>query len=395
MHWELTVEQQAIKERAAAFVSEVCRPLEGEWAYDDYDMDPDVVMEVIRQFREYGLRGLSVPREFGGLGAGTFAKCLVYEELESTHVMHGGLINWSGLMEPNPALYTAPAWQQEKYLRPLLEQDAFFHLNISEPSAGSDAAGLTTTAVPQAADYVINGVKRWAPPPEHPALTPRYLLCYAVTDPERGHRGISMFLVDYPSPGVSIGQRFETVGYGYLGRSCDYIYADCVVPAENMLGPRGHGFRHMMEQLNRNRCVIAARLVGAARWAQRKAIAYARERSTFGRPLADRQAIQWMVAESEMDIEQLRLLVYKTAWMVDQGVDARKEVAMVKCLAPVVAARVIDRAIQVHGGLGLVQETRLIQLHSHARIAQVAEGSTEMMKLTVAREVMRRSEADA
>ena len=102
-----------------------------------------------------------------------------------------------------------------------------------------------------------------------------------------------------------------------------------------------------------------------------------------------------MVGESEMDIEQLRLLVYKTAWIVDQGADARKEVAMVKCLAPVVAARVIDRAIQVHGGLGLVQETRLIQLHSHARIAQVAEGSTEMMKLTVAREVMRRSEADA
>jgi alkylation response protein AidB-like acyl-CoA dehydrogenase len=202
-------------------------------------------------------------------------------------------------------------------------------------------------------------------------------------------------LVDYPNPGVSIGQEFESIGPGYLRRSCDYVYSDCVVPAENMLGARGQGFGHMMEQLNRNRCVIAARLVGAAGWAQRKAIAYAKERSTFGEPLAGRQAIQWMLAESDMDIEQVRLLTYKAAWMVDKGIDARKEVAMVKCLAPVVSARVIDRAMQIHGGIGLVKETRLAQLYGHARVAQVAEGSTEMMKLTVAREVLRQSPADA
>jgi alkylation response protein AidB-like acyl-CoA dehydrogenase len=149
----------------------------------------------------------------------------------------------------------------------------------------------------------------------------------------------------------------------------------------------------MMEQLNRNRRVIGARLVGMAAWAQRKAIAYAKERTTFGEPLAERQAVQWMLADSEMDIEQLRLLVYKAAWTLDQGRDARKEVAMVKCLAPVVSARVIDRAIQIHGGLGLVKETRLAQLYFNARITQVAEGSTEMMKLTVAREVLKPHDA--
>lgn len=190
---------------------------------------------------------------------------------------------------------------------------------------------------------------------------PEYLLCFAVTGPGKGHRGISTFLVDYPNPGVSVGREFDTIGTGYLGRSCDYVYSDCVVPAENMLGAQGQGFGHMMEQLNRNRCVIGARLTGMAAWAQRKAVAYAKERSTFGKPLAERQAIQWMLAESEMDIEQLRLLVYKTAWLLDQGIDARKEVAMVKCLAPVVSTRVIDRAIQIHGGLGLVKETRLAQ----------------------------------
>ena len=184
-------------------------------------------------------------------------------------------------------------------------------------------------------------------------------------------------------------REFDTIGTGFLGRACDYRYQDCVVPSANILGAEGKGFGYMMDQLNRNRCVIAARLVGIAQWAQRQAVQYARERQTFGKPLADRQAIQWMLAESEMDVEQLRLLVYKSAWMLDAGLDARKEVAMVKGLAPVVSARVIDRAMQIHGGLGLVKESRLAQLYFEARIAQVAEGTTEMMKLTVAREVLR------
>jgi len=392
MHFELTDGQKAAKARATAFVEEVCRPLEDEWPADDYEADPDVVVGLARQFREYGLRGLSVPEEAGGLGAGTVAKCLVYEEIESSHVVHGALATWAGLMEPHPALYSAPQWQQQKYLRPLLDEDKFFHLHISEPGAGSDAAGITTTAVRREGGYVINGTKRWAPPPHHPAVNPEYLLCFAVTDPAKGHRGISTFLVDYPNPGVSVGRELDTIGTGYLGRSCDYVYSDCAVPAQNMLGGEGEGFGHMMNQLNRNRCVIGARLVGMAAWAQGKAVAYAKERSTFGRPLADRQAVQWMLAESEMDIEQLRLLVYKTAWTLDQGRDARKEVAMVKCLAPVVSARVIDRAMQIHGGLGLVKEARLPQLYFNARITQIAEGSTEMMKLTIAREILRQQD---
>jgi alkylation response protein AidB-like acyl-CoA dehydrogenase len=140
MHFEMTAAQQEARARATVFVEEVCRPLEDRWPYDDYDMDPDVVMDVARKFREYGLRALSVPRDAGGLGTGTLAKCLVYEEIESSHVVHGALATWAGLMEPHPALYSAPRWQQEKYLHPLLEEDKFFHLHISEPDTGSDAA---------------------------------------------------------------------------------------------------------------------------------------------------------------------------------------------------------------------------------------------------------------
>lgn len=391
--FELSREQRDIKARAAAFVEEVCRPLEDSWGVDDYAVPHDIFMGVVQKFREYGFRGLAVPKEAGGQGLGTVAKCLVYEEIVRSPVMHGLLATWSGFLDPHPALYVAPDWQKEAYLYPILKEDKFYHINISEPGAGSDAAGITTTAVRDGDNYIINGIKRWAPPPNHPGITPKYLLCYAVTDPTKGYEGISLFLVDYPNPGVSVLREYETMAPGtYLGRSCDYQYKDCVVPAKNMLGAEGMGFRYMMDQLNRNRTVIGARLTGTARWAQTQAAKRARERETFGKPLAERQAIQWMLAESEMDLEQSRLMVYKTAWMLDRGLDARKEAAMVKCFAPLAACRVIDRAIQIHGGLGVLRENRFGQLYFQSRIAQVAEGTTEVMKMTIAREVLRECE---
>ena len=390
MDFELTPQEASIKEKAHAFVEDVCRPLESEWAADDYDVPVEKLLHVSRKFREYGLRGLSVPKNVGGLGLGTVAKCLVYEEIMKSHVTHGGLPTYSGLLEPCSALHDAPEWQKEKYLYPLLRDEKFFHIQISEPGAGSDAAAIETTAVRDGDNYIINGVKRWAPTPDHPLVTPEYLLCYAVTSPGKGYEGISIFLVDFPNAQIRIGEQFKTIATGILSRSCDYHYENVVVPAANMLGAEGMGFRYMMDQLNRNRVAIGARHVGTAQWAQSRAIAKAKERSTFGEPLANRQAIQWMIADSEMELEQLRCLVYKAAWMVDRGIDARKEVAMVKALAPAVGSNVIDRSIQIHGGMGLVEQTRLIQLLGEARVARIAEGTSETMKMTVAREALRR-----
>ena len=390
MNFDLSPEQKEIKARAAAFVAEVCRPLEDSWGIDDYAVPEDVFMSVVRKFREYGFRGLAIPKEAGGQGLGTVAKCLVFEELVTSPVMHGLLTSWSGFLDPHPALYTAPEWQREAYLYPILKEDKFYHIHISEPDAGSDAARIRTTAVRQGDNYIINGVKRWAPPPNHPGIMPKYLLCYAVTDATKGYEGISIFLVDYPNDGLKILKEYETWAPGtYLGRSGDYEYTNCVVPAKNMLGYEGMGFRYMMDQLNRNRTVIGARLTGTARWAQVQAAKRAKSRETFGKPLAERQAIQWMLAESELDLEQSRLMVYKAAWMLDQGLDARKEAAMVKCFAPLASCRVIDRAMQIHGGLGMVKESRFGQLYFQGRIAQVAEGTTEVMKMAIAREVLR------
>jgi alkylation response protein AidB-like acyl-CoA dehydrogenase len=225
MDFELSKEQKDIKSRAGVIVEEVCRPLEESWGTDYYKVPHDVFMNVVRKFREYGFRGLAVPKDAGGQGLGTVAKCLVYEEIVKSPVMHGLLATWSGFLDPHPALYVAPEWQKEAYLYPILEDDKFYHINISEPGAGSDAAGIETTAVRDGDNYVINGIKRWAPPPNHPGITPKYLLCYAVTDPTKGYKGISLFLVDYPNSGVSVLREYETMAPGTcLGRSCDYEY---------------------------------------------------------------------------------------------------------------------------------------------------------------------------
>ncbi|WP_313805860.1 acyl-CoA dehydrogenase family protein [Sphingobium sp.] len=390
MYFDLSDEEKEIKARAAAFVDEVCKPLEDRWAFDDYDMPAEDLFHVARKFKEYGLRGLSVPKEVGGLGLGTVAKCLVYEEIMRSHVVHGNLTTYSGFLEPSPALHQAPEWQKEKYLYPILQDEKFFHIHISEPGAGSDAANIRTTAIRDGGHFIINGTKRWAPPPVHPIVVPSYLLCYAVTSPEKGHRGISTILVDYPTPGLTIGEEYRTHATGSLGRACDYHYKDVAVPVENMLGEEGSGFHYLMDQLNRNRVAIGAGYIGKMRWAQRRAIARAKERETFGKPLADRQAIQWMIAENEIEIEQLSNMVYKAAWLLDQGRDPRSEVAMVKAVAAVYGGNVVDRAIQIHGGLGVIEQTRLIQLAGEARVGRIAEGSTEAMKMIIAKEALRR-----
>jgi alkylation response protein AidB-like acyl-CoA dehydrogenase len=385
----LTPAEVEVRERARKFVEEVLRPLEPSWATDDYDVDQDVLMGVMHKFGESGLRGVAVPEEVGGLGLGSVAKSLVAEELMSSRIAHGSLATWTGQMEPSGALFSAPEWQKERYLYPIFKEDKLFHLHISEPGTGSDAAGITTTAVRDGDSWVINGVKRWAPPPSHPAVTPDYLLCYAVTDPSKGAAGISSFLVDYPNPGVSVTNIRQTMAKSFLGKACDYVYQDCVVPAENLLGEEGKGFSYLMGQLNRNRVMIGARLLGGARWAQERAIDYAKQRTTFGKPLSDRQAIQWMLAESQIDIENMRGLVYETARAIDDGGDPRREAAMVKCFAPLASARVVDNAIQIHGGIGLTEESGLPYLYAEARISRLAEGSTEVMKMIIARSLLK------
>lgn len=379
-----------IRDRARAFVTDECLPLESTWPLSDYDADPHVVEKLQRRFTDLGFRGMAIPVESGGGGYGTLAKCLAFEEFKKTWVLSGNTLTWSAFLDPHPLLYSASADMRSRYLDPILEGRSTYHICISEPEVGSDVAGLRTTATRDGDHYVINGLKRWSPDPAHPLLAPDYLLVYARTGPGDGARGISTFIVDYPSAGIQVRNQRETVAHsGFLGRVCDMEFTQVRVPVEARLGAEGKGFHYVQDQLNRNRTVIGAAAVGTAERALADAIAYAKSRQTFGGPLSERQAVQWMIAESRTEIEMGRMLAHKAAWLLDQGQDARAEVAMTKSFCPEMAARVVDRVIQILGGIGVLQESRLGQAYWTARLSKLAEGSTEMMKTVIAKEALR------
>jgi alkylation response protein AidB-like acyl-CoA dehydrogenase len=389
MDFELTPAQQTIKDRAVDYVRTVCGPMEKDWPLSDFDATPQQIQYLRDKFEEYGFRGLAIPIDSGGKGHGMLAKCLVYEQLKSSFVTHGNTALWPGYIDPPPALFRAPRAQREKYLRPILDGKKAYHIAISEPGAGSDAAGIRTTAHREGDHFVINGIKRWTQDPSEPYIKPDYFVVYAVTSPGKGYSGITSFLVDYPSDDIHVIRRMETAAPGTtLGKVVDLEFRNCRIPAENLLGEEGRGFANFNEQLNRNRTVISAGAVGIANRCLDIASQYAKSRVTFGAPLAERQAIQWMLAESAIEINAGRLLAYQSADKMDKGQDARVEAAMAKAYCPRMACRVIDRTIQILGGLGLVADSRLRDVYFLQRILCVAEGSEEAMKMTVARGVL-------
>jgi len=389
MDFSLTPEQQEIRDRARRFVDEICKPLEKDWPLSDYDADPNVMAYLRSKFTEFGFRGLAIPADAGGKGAGTIAKCLIFEEFKRSWILFGNTVTWSAFLDPNPALWQAPQWQKDKYLRPILDGKAQYHICISEPEHGSDVAGIETTAVREGNHFILNGLKRWSPDPFHPFTEAAYLLVYAVTDPGKGYKGISTFLVDWPSDGIEVLNVKETASPGsFLGRVTDLKFTNVRIPAENLLGELNAGFRYVQDQLNRNRTVIAAGNVGSAQRALDIAIDYAKKRESFGAPLADRQIIQFRLAEMATEVEMSRALAYKAAWKIDQGLDARVEAAMAKAYCPKIACDVMDRTIQILGGVGVLRENRLPEAYFVSRMSQIAEGSVEMMKMTVAKSLL-------
>jgi alkylation response protein AidB-like acyl-CoA dehydrogenase len=390
MNFQLTSAQQVIKDKAVDFVKTICGPMERDWPLSDFEATPEQIQYLRDKFNEYGFRGLAIPKESGGKGLGTLAKCLVYEQLKSSFVTTGNTALWPGYIDPPPALFRAPAAQREKYLQPILDGTKMYHIAISEPGTGSDAAAITTTARRDGDSFILSGVKRWTQDPTEPYVKPDYFVVYAVTGPGAGYRGISSFLVDYPSPSIRVIRKMATAAPGtVLGKVVDLEFSECRVPAANLLGELGGGFATFNEQLNRNRAVIAAGAVGIANRCLDIATHYAQQRVTFGAPLAERQAIQWMLAESAIEISAGRLLAYQAADKIDRGEDVRVEAAMAKAYCPRMACRVIDHTIQILGGLGFIADSRLRDVYSHQRIMCVAEGSEEAMKLTIARDVLK------
>jgi alkylation response protein AidB-like acyl-CoA dehydrogenase len=370
-----------LKKTARRFVDEECLPLEKQLEPDWVELPPELHRRLVERIKALGLWGVGVPRELGGGGFGSMGYTAIREEQCRSVIGTSHYTPFGGEI-PSP-LFFATETQKERYLLPVLRGDKKVAFAQTEPGAGSDAAAIQTRAVRDGDGWRINGVKRFATMADRADC----LMVVAVTDPEKRARGgITMFLVDRDVPGLTISRILKVIRPQH---STEIEFDNVFVPNESVLGGVGQGFIMAQKFLVKGRISIAARGLGVAQRALEMAIAYARERETFGQHLSERQAVQWMLADSYMELHAARLLTYETAWKEDQGKDPRIEASEIKCFATEMAYRVLDRSIQVHGGIGLSKDLPLERWLREIRVLRVGEGPSEIHRWVVARSLLK------
>jgi acyl-CoA dehydrogenase len=381
--FELSAEHRMVRDLAHNFVERELIPLENALGPSHGPIPADVMTELQARTRALGLWMLDVPEKEGGAGLDLLARCLIAEQVGRTTV-----VPWHGHRlfgpEMRPVLHHLNADQQGRFLRPLLRGELRICFAQTEPDAGTDPAGMRTRAVRDGGDYVINGVKRFIT--EAGDADVAQLL--AATEPGKGAKGgITCFLLDLRSPGVTrTPMRPIITGE----RLWEIRLEDVRVPAANVVGEPGEGFGIGQHWATEGRIKShGARSIGAAQRAYELMVAYSQERVTFGQPLAERQAVQFMIADSALELHLTRLLVYECAWRADRGEDVRELSYMVKVVATEMASRVVDRAIQVHGGLGLSSELPLEHWARLLRPVRINEGATEVLRWRLARNLLR------
>jgi acyl-CoA dehydrogenase len=381
MDLELPEELRMLKETVRQFVDRELIPIEMT-AMDGSDMKPDVRKSAEEKAKKAGLWHLDVPTEYGGAGLNLLGLSVVWEEVARTIAMppRGPLVFGPDL---RPILFTLTPEQKEKYLHPVLRGEKRTAFAQSEPDAGSDPGAMRTTAVRQGDHYVINGTKRWITN----AHKADFFQLVAATDRSKGSRGgLSMFLVDADTPGVKIMRKTPTM----MGdEPCELAFDDVKVPAGNMIGKEGDGMRAAQSWITAGRLYQACRGLGVAKRCLDLMVSYAKQRVTFGAPIADRQAVQFMIADSYTEHHMTQLLVYSVAARTDAGVAARHESFMAKIAGTELGFRVADRCMQIHGGMGLATEMPISKMWRDARSFMITEGPVEVMRMVLAREIFR------
>lgn len=383
MDLELSDEQKIITQTVRRYIQEEIIPLEAELDPDAFELPREEFDRLAAMVKEMGFYGLGIPPQFGGPDIHLVTRCLMEQEIAQhragLYSPAYGTFGGAGLAQ----LYMANEQQQEKYLHPMLRGEKHGFFALTEPSGGSDPArAIQTRAVRDGDEWVINGSKIFI----SGADRADFGLVFARTDPAKGRQGITCFIVDTDTPGFTVRRIVHTL------RSALYAtelgFDDMRVPHDNILGEEGMGFYIANETLTRNRIPYSAGCVGVAMAAQRMAIAYARQRETFGELLARRQAIQWMIVDNEIDIRTSRWLVLAAAQKAESGDAFRFEAAMAKLVATEAAGRVVDRAIQVHGGYGVTKDLPLERWYRELRIRRIGEGPSEVQRIIMARDLL-------
>jgi alkylation response protein AidB-like acyl-CoA dehydrogenase len=378
MNFDLSPEQRMFQRTVREFAEAHLAPYAAH-----VDHAGELPWAAIRKMPELGLLGMQVPEEYGGAGMDTISASIAVEELGrvcgSTALSvsaHNGLCCAPIVRWGTPA-------QKEKYLPTLTSGSGLGSLALTEPNAGSDLMSARTFATCEGDHYVINGTKAWI---TNAGIAP-VIVTLLRTDRDAGTRGFSHLLVEPGTPGLTIHPPEKKMGL--KGSPTHMISYDHVrVPAENLLGTAGRGFQQTMETLDSGRISIGALSVGLAQGAFEAAVKYAKQREAFGQKIADMQAIQWMIADAALEIEAARVMVYRAAWLKDQGRPFTKEAAMAKLFASEVAERVCFNAIQIHGSYGYSAEFPVERMYRDQRLMTIGEGTSQIQRLVIARRVL-------
>lgn len=381
LNFDLPEEIRMLRETVRKFVDRELIPIERTCRVNN-KLKPEVRAELADKAKALGLMGYDIPREYGGLGMGLVAKVTVWTELSRSIALPSRGVDVFG-PSVSPILYHLNEAQKRKYLLPTIRGELNWCLAQTEPDAGGDPGSMRTTAVRQGDHYVINGTKRFITG----ADDAHYTQLIAATDRTKGsHGGISAFIVNMKSPGVKLLRSQELV---IDDRPWEIAFEDVKVPVEDRIGEEGDGFKHAQHWLNVGRIRHGARSLGVIERCLELGAKYARQRVTFGKPLADRQAVQWMLADSFMEHHQLRLMVYDAAWKYDQGRDIRAEAYMAKIFGDTQSFRAADRCMEIHGGMGLATDLPIEKFWRDQRSMMITEGPIEILKMTLARHVLR------
>ena len=380
MEFELTEEQRLLRDTVRDFAEREIAPNVME-----YDEKQEFPREILRQAGELGLLGILFPETYGGAGLGYMEYALVVEELSRVDGSVGiSVAAHNGLCAGH--IYLAGSeTQKQRFLVPLASGRKIGGWSLTEPTAGSDAGGTKTTARRDGAHWVLNGAKTFT---THGSVGD-VIVVFAVTDPAQGKKGISAFVIEQGHPGFRPGKKENKMGLRASDTS-EVIMEDCRIADDQLLGRRGEGFVDAMRILDGGRISIGALALGMAQGAYEAALAYATERQQFDRPIAEFQAIQFMLADMATEIDAARLLIYRAAWMKDQGRGVTKEAAMAKLFASEVGVRVADRALQIFGGYGYVKDFPAEKYYRDVKLCTIGEGTSEIQRLVIAREILRK-----
>lgn len=371
----LTEEQRLIRDTARSYAREHIAPYAAQW-----DRDATFPAEALRGLAELGFYGMLVPEQHGGCDIGYVAAALVLEEIGVADAACSTIVSVTNSVGCMPLLQYGTAQQQRDFLSPLARGEKLAAFCLTEPQAGSDASGLKTRAERQGDSYVLNGTKQFITSGKNADLA----IVFAVTDPAAGKRGISAFVVPTDTPGYRVASVEAKMGQR-ASDTCQIVFEHCSIPAVNLLGDEGQGYKIALGNLEGGRIGIAAQCIGIARAALEAATLYSREREAFAKPLSEHQAVAFKLADMATQIAAARQLTLHAAALKDAGEPCLSEASMAKLFASEMAERVCSDAIQIHGGYGYLQDFPVERYYRDVRACQIYEGTSEVQKMVISR----------